>query len=304
MKLRKENYSHGTIAAWVAGIISFFTMNDVVLNKTKISKFMGENIKTIKDRGYTREEIKKILDACNLKYKLVVTLMASTGCRVGAISALKLRDLRDVKSENLHQVFFYSGTKDEYYSFTTPECSKYLNEYLEYRQRCGEKINLESPLIRNDFQQDDLLHAENPKPQTRYSVIFYIYHTLIKVGLRTPVKQNQNQNTNSKKRRRTEVSANHGFRKFVVTTMVNNNIKPEIREMLVGHSIGLTDLYYKPTEKEMLAEFLKVVNELTINDENRLKLENEELKDKLEDKFKQFDLRLEEIQKKMGFINY
>ena len=41
--------------------------------------------------------------------------------------------------------------------------------------------------------------------------------------------------------------------------------------MLLGHKIGLASAYYKPTEQEMLNEYLKAVNLLTINEENRLK---------------------------------
>ena len=48
-------------------------------------------------------------------------------------------------------------------------------------------------------------------------------------------------------------------------------MNPEIREMLLGHKIGLASAYYKPTEQEMLSEYLKGVDNLTINEENRLK---------------------------------
>lgn len=39
----------------------------------------------------------------------------------------------------------------------------------------------------------------------------------------------------------------------------------------LGHKIGLASAYYKPTEQEMLNEYMKAVNLLTINEENRLK---------------------------------
>ena len=39
-------------------------MNDITgLNWKKISSFIGENIKTVKDRPYTREEVRKLLEA-------------------------------------------------------------------------------------------------------------------------------------------------------------------------------------------------------------------------------------------------
>jgi hypothetical protein len=62
----------------------------------------------------------------------------------------------------------------------------------------------------------------------------------------------------------------HGFRKFFTTQLLNAKVNPEIREMLLGHSIGLAGAYYKPTEDEMLEEFMKGVDNLTINPEKRL----------------------------------
>jgi hypothetical protein len=41
--------------------------------------------------------------------------------------------------------------------------------------------------------------------------------------------------------------------------------------MLLGHGIGLAGAYYKPTEDEMLEEYMKAADNLTINEENRLK---------------------------------
>jgi hypothetical protein len=46
--------------------------------------------------------------------------------------------------------------------------------------------------------------------------------------------------------------------------------------MLLGHKIGSTGVYYKPTEQEMLNEYLKAVPLLTISNEERLKFKLEE----------------------------
>jgi len=150
---------------------------------------MGEHVKTVKDRAYTREEIKKIFECCNLKNKIIVSLMTSTGCRIGAIAKLKISDIQYIEKEKLHQIYFYTNTKEEYFSFCSYECSQYILEYLQHRERCGENISLlESPLIRDDFQPDDLLSAENPKPLTTYNLTFYIRKILIVSGIRTPLK--------------------------------------------------------------------------------------------------------------------
>src|SRR5215217_1259845 len=94
-KMRSEdNLSYSTINTRLSAIVLFYTMNDIILNRKKIGKFLGEHIKTVRDRAYTREEIQKIVESCDLKYKVFVLLMASTGCRLGAIPPLKLSALK------------------------------------------------------------------------------------------------------------------------------------------------------------------------------------------------------------------
>jgi hypothetical protein len=59
--------------------------------------------------------------------------------------------------------------------------------------------------------------------------------------------------------------------------LVDSKLNPEIREMLLGHKIGLASAYYKPTVQEMLNEYLKAVDALTINEENRLRKKIEQV---------------------------
>lgn len=45
----------------------------------------------------------------------------------------------------------------------------------------------------------------------------------------------------------------------------------------MGHSIGLDNHYFTPVESYVLQEYLKVVDNLTINEENRLRIKVDEL---------------------------
>ena len=60
-------------------------------------------------------------------------------------------------------------------------------------------------------------------------------------------------------------------------------MKPAIKEMLMGHSIGLDDHYFKPSKNDVLQEYLKAIDALTINQENRLKIENIKIKQRNDD---------------------
>ena len=52
-------------------------------------------------------------------------------------------------------------------------------------------------------------------------------------------------------------------------------MKPINVEILMGHSVGISDSYYKPTETESLEDYLKSVDALTVSQENHLRHEVE-----------------------------
>ena len=83
--------------------------------------------------------------------------------------------------------------------------------------------------------------------------------------------------------RRHEWKGAHGFRKFY-KTRAEQVMKPINVEITMGHNIGLSSSYYKPTDKEVLEDYLKAVDLLTINgNEQKLSRQVEELKNKSRD---------------------
>ena len=163
--------SLSTRQLYLAAILAFYEINDVVLRKKKIAKFLGsEEEGTIrkhkKDRAYTTEEIRKLLDHADIRSKVIVLMLATTGMRLGALSELKLKHLKKIPEYNLYQVTVYENTKDEHYTFCTPECAKAIDDYLHYRTKCGERIDVEegnAPVIRERFDR-----RQNLTPTQQY----------------------------------------------------------------------------------------------------------------------------------------
>jgi integrase len=273
--LREKGLSSNSISVRLNAIFHFYEMNDVVLNKKKIKKFKGEFSRKVIDRAYTHQEISKILQVSDLRMKVIITLMASTGCRVGAIPLLKMRNLEmmdmDKNKNNIYKVTVYEGSGETYFTFTTPECSSFIDSYLEFREKNGEKINKDSYLIRDQFDITDIEQIRNKSRGIKLNTLNAIIGmVLVKAGLRIV--------DHTAKHIRKQVARAHGFRKFCTTQLVNSKVNPEIREMLLGHKIGLASCYYRPTEQEMYAEYEKAIHLLTINEENRLKRKVEELR--------------------------
>ncbi len=142
MSMREKGLSSNSIQGRLNAIFHFYSMNDVVLNKKKIKMFKGEFSRKSVDRSYTHQEISKILQVCDLRMKVVILLMASSGMRVGAIPSLKMRNLEKIK--DVYKVTVYEGSKESYYTFTSPECTSFIDSYLEFRENNGEKLNKDS----------------------------------------------------------------------------------------------------------------------------------------------------------------
>lgn len=264
-KMKSEGLSTSYINVTLAAIKHLCVMNDIVINSKKINKFVGEPTRLQEDRPYTREEIYQLLNVCDLRMRALVLLLASTGMRIGALPTLKVGD---VGLLHYFRVIVYADTKDKYITFMTPECSKAINDYLEFRKRSGERINEESPLIREQFDIDDLgkiRNAAHPLCRDNYSNI--LRHSLIKAGLRIV-------NHSYGGIHRHKISISNGFRKFFINQLIEAGIKTEHRWLMEGHDLKGNDKYYvRITEQKLFEEYQKAEDFLTINPENRLKRE-------------------------------
>lgn len=270
LDLRKQDLSSSYINLNFCALKLYYFMNDVRVNKEKIGKYLGESKKKNVDRSYTHPEIKSLIDIADLRLKVVISVLASTGMRIGALPSLKLSHLE--KKGDIYKFKIYENTKDESICFCSPECATYIDSYLEFRTRSGEHLDKEqSYLIREQFDINDIEQIRKQgRSIARDSIANMLYSLAIKSGLRKV-------NHQFTGRERKPVPLAHGFRKFFTTQLINSKVNAEIREMLLGHSIGLASAYYKPTEDEMLEEYMKAADNLTINEENRLKRKVEKL---------------------------
>jgi integrase len=256
-KMKDEGKTWGAIHNYLAMILAFYKINDIVLNVAKINKFMPEQRKVRKkDRGYTNEEIGKMLSFCDERTRVIVLLLASTGIRIGALSNLRVGNL----DNGNNKLIVYENDKEEYYTFVTPECKEAIDSYLDMRSRYGEEIEDNCFLIREQFDKRDNFAIAHCKGMARETLQWMLKDIAKRSNVRSK-----------------EVAVAHGFRKFFTTQLVNSDVNPERREMLLGHKIGLASAYYKPTVENMQQEYQKAVNSLTINQENRLKIKVENL---------------------------
>jgi integrase len=279
--LLKKTKSYSAIHNYVSAMLAFYKINDIILNTDKINRFMPENRKSNKDRGYTDKEIHKLLEVADERMRTVILLSSSSGMRIGAIPSLRLRNLEKISIDSImsiYKIIVYENDKEEHFTYCTPQCAKAIDQYLEMRKRYGGKLDQNSLLIREQFDIRNQFAISRPVATQSHTMANKIGELAVRSGIRKKeILEENNKHLHLGSSFRKDVPVAHGFRKFFTTQLINSKINPEIREMLLGHTIGLASCYYKPSEDDFLIEYQKAINALTINEEYKLRMQVKKL---------------------------
>jgi integrase len=262
----------------------FCQMNDLTLNWSKIRRGLPTNRQAANDRAPTREEIKRLIEYPDRRIKPIIYTMVSSGIRLGAWDLLQWKHVEPITEKNgeitAAKLLVYAGDAEEYHSFITGEAYNSLIEWMDFRASYGEKITGTSWIMRDLWQTTNIDYgaklglATCPKKLKSSGLERILERALWEQGLRHPL-------TNGAKRH--EWKAAHGFRKFY-KSHAEQVMKPINVELTMGHNIGVSASYYRPTEKEVLEDYLKAVPLLSMSTKTK---DNEYIKTELSEKDKE-----------------
>ncbi len=267
-KPRKGEISVNSIKLYLNGVKSFLEFNEIALPWKKISRFFPDDV-TNSYRSYTKEEITKLLSVADPRDRCIILLMASSGIRAGAVQSLKVKSIRKLDN-GIGVVTVYPESKGSVYvALVTPEFLASLDHYLKYRKSQGEKVTDESWLIRDKFALFSK-KTNKPRPSSFQSINKQMRFLITKAGL--PFE---------------ELQPDHSLRKFFNTALKNSDVAFTFKELLMGHSVKLDNVYYdkdnEKSQQKILLEYMKAIDALTINDEYRLRKQIVEYEEKMKD---------------------
>jgi hypothetical protein len=266
-KVRVENkeITAATLKNFVKPLKVFCDSADITISWKKITRGLPKARLASNDRAPTIDEIRKVLEYPDRRIKPVVLTMASSGIRLGAWDLLQWKHVSPIVNENEEiiaaKLCIYTGDIEQYYSFITTEAYNALRDWMDFRASYGEKITGESWIIRDIWQTTNIDYgakrglATNPKKLKSSGIKRLLERSLWEQGIRQPLKDGE---------KRHAWKAAHGFRKFY-KSRAEQFMRPINVEITMGHDIGVSASYYKPTEKEVLEDYLKAVDLLTIN---------------------------------------
>jgi integrase len=266
-RAERKEITAGTVKNYFQVIKLFCEMSDISLPWKRISKGLPKSRKFADDRASTIEEISKMLEYPDRRIKAIVYTMASSGIRVGAWDYLKWKHIIPIQKNGqviAAKLIVYAGENDEYFTFISAEAYSELEKWKEYRIQSGESVEPKSWVMRNIWN--------TKKGYTRGLVVAPV--KLKSEGVKRLVEdalwtQGLRKKLDSNKKRH-EFQTDHGLRKWFKTRCELAGMKPINIEILMNHSTGISDSYYRATEAELLEDYLKAIDSLTINNQNKL----------------------------------
>ncbi len=262
-RVTKKEISPSTVPNYFKAIKLFCQANRLsnIVEWKLVSKGMPRGLKMSDDRAPTLEEIQKLLEFPDRRTGPLVLTLVSSGIRIGAFETLKWKHITPIFSKDKNEliaakILVYPGDREQYYSFLTPEAYTSLDEWMTYRSKCGEQITKDSYVMRDIWQIDDLKGIQNPKSLNQAAITRLLNRAWQAQKIRTKLSDGE---------KRHEFKTAHGFRKYFKTQAEQARI-PSIKiELLMGHSLGVSDSYVRFTEEQILEDYLQIVDYLTVN---------------------------------------
>jgi hypothetical protein len=279
-RVESKEIKAATLRNNIKPIKLFLEQLDIEIHWKKLLRGMPKERKYANDRAPKLEEIKRITEYPDRRIKSIIYTMVSSGMRLGAWDYLRWQDIFPIIRDGkviAAKIKIYSDEEDEYFSFMTPEAFHSLDAWMKYRKDCGENINEISWVMRN------LWDVTMPKGKGIVTLPKKLKSTGIKRLIENALWAQRVRIKLESGKRRHEFQADHGFRKWFKTRCEIAGMRSINVEMLMGHSIGISDSYYRPMEDELLDDYLKVIPLLTITDEHRLQDQVNELSLKTKD---------------------
>ena len=232
---------------YLGHIMTWFRVNGVTVSESKFKRDIRFN-KIHKELKYTpgRGEIQQIIDnSAKLCYKLFYFIAVATGARQSEILGLRKMDI-DL-NDNIPSVHFLAEntkTKQERYSFLTPECADILKKYyLTENIQPGEKIfPMSTAVLLQQF-----------------------------TNVRKRIGHTEKYTTGTAK------LSIHRLRAYT-KRQLSRNVSDDFAHLILGHSVGL-GTYDGDNIEALRKDYALAVPDLTILEDNNTKQTNSKLEE-------------------------
>jgi integrase len=255
----KKRLAPKTIATRMAAVMSFYDYYNIQL--PTLPKSLQKAKTQMKRKAIpTKEDIREVLKHANLRDRTIALVGVSSGLSVIDIASLKISDFKngydpETGITTLHIV--RTKTQYEFYTFLSPEASKAVLDYLDWRNHQGECEKVTSDngyLFISDCIQE--IYRTTKKEEYRKmsrNAILKKYRALNKDAGKDAGFNEYN------------VVRSHNMRRFLNSTLLANSASIFFTDFILGHELDQTrEAYFRADPASLKAEYSKYIPYITI----------------------------------------
>ncbi|MGB9940237.1 tyrosine-type recombinase/integrase [Methanosarcina sp.] len=269
-QMQDQNLADFTIRGRITGVRSFYKSFDIEIPNLQSDK---RRARTIKENNLVpkKEDLQDVLKVCDPLEKAIMLTGISSGLSSNEIQNLKLDDFKkgyDSKTGITTFNLTRGKTGVEFVTFLSPEASKAVLDYLEFRDRdikaatCRRKQQVEKQrTLDNDGYLFILRQVPDEFLQTQDDELRKLTENAISKLYRAI----SDKAKKSTKQGFYNVVRSHTMRKYYNSAMLNAGADSQFVEFTMGHSLGETKhAYYRPDNKQLKEMYQKFIPYLTI----------------------------------------
>lgn len=285
--LQEKGYAPMTVKGYLSGIKSFYSINDIelpTLPRTEKVRALEEHKEIPK-----KEDLQTVLKICDPLEKALLLIGISGGLASNEIINLKISDFKkgyDPKTEIATLSLRRIKVAFDFITFLTPEASRAIWDYLNYRER-EVIIDCERRQKQRDKQKiysdngylfigrkipDTFLETRDERERKlERDALMRIYRVISEKAQKSTPKNNWN------------IIRSHNMRKYFNSALLNAGCDSFIVEFLMGHTLDDTrSAYFRASPEKLKEIYKKYVPFLTIQKELDISTSPEYLKIKEE----------------------
>ncbi len=319
--LKGREYAPKTIHNHMVAVKSFYRSFDIdlpQLNSKKQFRVLATEENTATPE---KEHIQQILKYANVRNRALVLVHASSGLSMSDVLDLTVEDFKknyDEKTLVTTLQLRRNKTGYDFITFLSPEATKAVLEYLEFRNRKpktsrsrGAFIAWEKRKIRSD---KDFLFCSSYIPDSYLQTLDEKERMLTREGSMDTFRELARKTGLDTEKGVWQVMRTHNLRKFFYNALLNNGAEIFFAKFLMGQTIdSVHAAYYKADPKKLKERYLRYLPFLALTDTETYVIESEEYSklraeyDKLTQKMTSqeidFKVKMESLERKIENMN-
>jgi len=236
-RLRDLGRSNTTIRLYLSAVRSLYSLYEVPANWVRLKKFFPKKTLVKELKPVPKNVLAQVIPLLKPSKRLLIWFLFATGCRIGEAITLRVRDL-DLSSDPPKARVVTEKTGVPRIVFIPRDLAERLRDWVKEKD-----------------PEHFLFHSERgpEHPLNAKHVRRAFQGALMRLGYLKRDPSNKGWNYSI-----------HGLRRSFKTILQNAGMTGLMIEILLGHDVGISASYYRPSEKDLAEEWKKFEHHLLL----------------------------------------